>query len=240
MNVTDPRKQQREPRLFGPSQPMRAALVPPLSAARWLLVLIVAAGIYFFHGFLVPVLAALVIAFASWPLYRRLLTAVDGNRTIGATLAHPVHHRLPGRADRLCRRPMPSTRSATGSAGRSRPTVTARRRRCGFRNLPVVGEWLNEQWTPLSRPSRRDRRTDPAGQRRQYRQHLSRRARRRRQRLQPPADAAVHADRAVLHLSRRRDLRRPARSPGRAHPADALGAHFARGARDDQLRRSRA
>ena len=27
----------------------------------------------------VPVLAALVIAFASWPLYRRLLVAVDGN-----------------------------------------------------------------------------------------------------------------------------------------------------------------
>ncbi|TIL63073.1 MAG: hypothetical protein E5Y77_33045, partial [Mesorhizobium sp.] len=51
------------------------------------LVLIVAAGVYFFHGFLVPVLAALVIAFASWPLYRRLLAAVGGNRTVAATLA---------------------------------------------------------------------------------------------------------------------------------------------------------
>ena len=49
---------------------MRAAVVQPLSAARWLLILIVAAGVYFFHGFLVPVLAALVIGFASWPLYR--------------------------------------------------------------------------------------------------------------------------------------------------------------------------
>ncbi|RWF70365.1 MAG: AI-2E family transporter, partial [Mesorhizobium sp.] len=74
-------------RLFGLSAPLRAAVIPPLSAARWLLVLIVAAGVYFFHGFLFPVLAALVIAFASWPLYRRLLAGVGGNRTIAATLA---------------------------------------------------------------------------------------------------------------------------------------------------------
>jgi len=65
----------------------RSALIPPISAARWLLVLIVIAGIYFFHGFLVPVLAALVIGFASWPLYRKLLQNIGGNTTIGATLA---------------------------------------------------------------------------------------------------------------------------------------------------------
>jgi len=65
----------------------RSALIPPISAARWLLVLIVIAGIYFFHGFLVPVLAALVIGFASWPLYRKLLQNMGGNTTIGATLA---------------------------------------------------------------------------------------------------------------------------------------------------------
>src|SRR5690606_5031267 len=63
------------------------AVVPPLSAARWLLLLVVAAGVYFFHGFLFPVLAALVIAFASWPLYRRLLAAVGNNRTVAATIA---------------------------------------------------------------------------------------------------------------------------------------------------------
>jgi predicted PurR-regulated permease PerM len=62
-------------------------VIQPLSAARWLLILIVAAGVYFFHGFLVPVLAALIIAFASWPLYRRLLAAVNGNRTAAATCA---------------------------------------------------------------------------------------------------------------------------------------------------------
>lgn len=76
-----------EPRWLGPVAPMRIALIPPISAARWLLILIVFAGIYFFHGFLVPVLAALVIGFASWPLYRDLLRRVGGNTTIGATIA---------------------------------------------------------------------------------------------------------------------------------------------------------
>src|SRR5690606_5831501 len=83
----DNRKTARELRLIGASAPLRAAVVSPLSAARWLLVLIVAAGIYFFHGSLVPVLAALVIAFASWPLYRRLLAPVGGKRTWAASTA---------------------------------------------------------------------------------------------------------------------------------------------------------
>lgn len=76
-----------EPRWLGPVAPSRVALISPISAARWLLVLVAAAAIYFFHGFLVPVLAALVIGFASWPLYRRLLANIGGNTTIGATLA---------------------------------------------------------------------------------------------------------------------------------------------------------
>ena len=80
-------KTPREPRLFGVAAPQRAAVIAPLSAARWLLLLVLAAGVYFFHGFLFPVLAALVIAFASWPLYRRLLAGVGGNRTIAATIA---------------------------------------------------------------------------------------------------------------------------------------------------------
>lgn len=76
-----------EPRWLGPASPARIALVPSISAARWLLVLIVAAGIYFFYGFLVPVLAALVIGFASWPVYSELLRRVGGNTTVGATIA---------------------------------------------------------------------------------------------------------------------------------------------------------
>jgi predicted PurR-regulated permease PerM len=76
-----------EPRLFGRASYERSALVGPIAAARWLLVFVLLAGVYFFHGFLVPVLAALVIGFASWPIYRRLLGAIGGNRTIGATIA---------------------------------------------------------------------------------------------------------------------------------------------------------
>ncbi len=87
MKEQDSQKSGRELRLMGRAAPVRAAVIQPLSAARWLLILIVAAGVYFFHGFLVPVLAALIIAFASWPLYRRLLAAVNGNRTTAATLA---------------------------------------------------------------------------------------------------------------------------------------------------------
>jgi predicted PurR-regulated permease PerM len=83
----DSQKGGRELRLMGRAAPIRSAVIQPLSAARWLLILIVAAGVYFFHGFLVPVLAALIIAFASWPLYRRLLAAVNGNRTAAATCA---------------------------------------------------------------------------------------------------------------------------------------------------------
>jgi predicted PurR-regulated permease PerM len=65
----------------------RNALVAPTSAARWLLVAVLLASAYFFYGFLVPLLAAMVIGFASWPLYRRLLIAVGNNRTIAATIA---------------------------------------------------------------------------------------------------------------------------------------------------------
>ena len=78
---------QRESRWIGPSSPARTPLIPSISAARWLLILVVAAGVYFFYGFVVPVLAALVIGFASWPLYRRLLQKVGGNTTVAATIA---------------------------------------------------------------------------------------------------------------------------------------------------------
>lgn len=87
ISVNGPGKSKDGPRWLGPVAHSRTALIPPISAARWLLVLIVIAGIYFFHGFVVPVLAALVIGFASWPLYRRLLQNIGCNTTVGATLA---------------------------------------------------------------------------------------------------------------------------------------------------------
>ncbi|WP_084360674.1 AI-2E family transporter [Hydrogenophaga palleronii] len=65
--------------------------MPPVPNAsliiRGLLLLIVAAGVYFFRGFLVPVLAALIIGFASWPLYRRGVRACGGNTALAASLA---------------------------------------------------------------------------------------------------------------------------------------------------------
>ncbi len=87
MTKIDHHRKSVEPRWLGPASHSRTALVPSISAARWLLLMIVAAGIYFFYGFLVPVLAALVIGFASWPVYRELLRRVGGNTTVGATIA---------------------------------------------------------------------------------------------------------------------------------------------------------
>jgi predicted PurR-regulated permease PerM len=63
-----------------------SSVLPENTFARWLLVLVVLAGIYFFSGFLVPVLAALIIGFASWPAYERLLILCRGKNTIAATL----------------------------------------------------------------------------------------------------------------------------------------------------------
>jgi predicted PurR-regulated permease PerM len=54
---------------------------------RGLLLLLLLAGVYFFHGFLVPVLAALIIGFASWPLYRKLVARCRGNTRLAASLA---------------------------------------------------------------------------------------------------------------------------------------------------------
>lgn len=87
MSLSNKSKLPGEPRWLGPSAPARTPLIPSISAARWLLILIVAAGVYFFYGFVVPVLAALVIGFASWPLYRKLLARVGGNTTVAATIA---------------------------------------------------------------------------------------------------------------------------------------------------------
>ena len=67
--------------------PVRQPVLPAYLLARWLLVLVVLAGLYFLSGFLVPVLAALIICLASWPLYRRLLKRCGGNYTWAASIA---------------------------------------------------------------------------------------------------------------------------------------------------------
>lgn len=137
---------ERERPLFGAAAPTRAAVIGPLSAARWLLLLVILAGVYFFHGFIVPVLAALVIAFASWPLYRKLLDAVGGSRTVAASIALLlilafliVPITLAGSYAITEIREWVGWALETNRLGASTPAWIAQ--------LPIVGEWLDQQWT---------------------------------------------------------------------------------------------
>lgn len=131
---------------MGLSSSSRLALVPPLTAARWLLLIIFAAGIYFFQGFLVPVLAALVIAFASWPIYSRLLVLVRGSTTVAAALAVmlivaflvvPISIAASYAIDEV--REWIGWAIVANRVGAPTPQWIAA--------LPIAGDWLNEQWT---------------------------------------------------------------------------------------------
>ncbi|HLS42258.1 MAG TPA: AI-2E family transporter [Paenalcaligenes sp.] len=62
-------------------------VIPAFLIARWLLLLVVLVGLYFLKDFLVPVLGALIIGLASWPLYKRLLAQCNHRHTLAATLA---------------------------------------------------------------------------------------------------------------------------------------------------------
>ena len=62
-------------------------VLPAFLIARWLLVLLILAGLYFLSGFLVPVLAALIVSLASWPLYQRLLRRCHDRNALAASLA---------------------------------------------------------------------------------------------------------------------------------------------------------
>jgi predicted PurR-regulated permease PerM len=65
-------------------------VLPAFLVARWLLLLVLLAGVYFFGGFLVPVLAALIVGLASWPLYQRWLRACGGRNILAASVAITV------------------------------------------------------------------------------------------------------------------------------------------------------
>ena len=146
MGVFDRQKSNQEPRWLGPSAPTRTPLIPSISAARWLLILIVAAGVYFFYGFLVPVLAALVIGFASWPLYRKLLARVGGNTTVAATIAIIMI---------ITFLVIPIGLAITYTTGEVRTWVTwaIHANRAGAPTpdwivaLPLAGSYLDEAWT---------------------------------------------------------------------------------------------
>lgn len=145
MNEHNPQRPPKEQSWLGPTASGRVALVPPLSAARWLLVLVVAAGIYFFHGFLVPVLAALVIGFASWPLYSRLRDRMGGSNILSATLAIvlivtflvvPIIMAVSYAANEM--REWFFWAVETNRTGSPTPDWMAA--------LPAVGSWIDEQW----------------------------------------------------------------------------------------------
>jgi predicted PurR-regulated permease PerM len=145
VNEHNPQRPPKEQSWLGPTASGRVALVPPLSAARWLLVLVVAAGIYFFHGFLVPVLAALVIGFASWPLYSRLRDRMGGSNILSATLAIvlivtflvvPIIMAVSYAANEM--REWFFWAVETNRTGSPTPDWMAA--------LPAVGSWIDEQW----------------------------------------------------------------------------------------------
>lgn len=66
---------------------MQQPVLPAYLIARWLLLLVLLAGVYFLSGFLVPALAALIIGLATWPLFQRLVAACGGRTMVAASLA---------------------------------------------------------------------------------------------------------------------------------------------------------
>ena len=135
----------QEPRWLGASASSRIGLIPPLSVARWLVVLIFAAGVYFFHGFLVPILAALVIGFASWPIYRDILRRCNGNRALAASIAIIL-------ILAFLVVPIVMAMSYTIKEVGIWFTWAVETNRTGAPTpewmvaLPGIGDWLNEQW----------------------------------------------------------------------------------------------
>ena len=145
MTKPDYTPHEREPRLLGLSSSTRSALIPPVALARWLIILIVLACVYFFHGFLVPVLAALIIGFASWPVYRQVRQGIGGNRTIAAGLMIavivlfilvPILMALSYATNEA--RQLINWILAANANGSDAPSW--------FATLPLVGEWATEQW----------------------------------------------------------------------------------------------
>lgn len=66
---------------------MQQPVLPAYLIARWLLLLVLLAGVYFLSGFLVPALAALIIGLATWPLFQRIVHACGGRTMLAATVA---------------------------------------------------------------------------------------------------------------------------------------------------------
>lgn len=139
-----------------PTSPTGRSRVQPLltdiSAARWLLFAILAASVYFFHGFIVPVLAASVIAVASWRLRERAVHQMGMGRTTASAalvltlvcfLVVPIILALFYAFNEL--RSWVQWAIEVNHTGAPTPEWIA--------SLPQIGEWANEQWlSHIGRP----------------------------------------------------------------------------------------
>lgn len=129
-----------------------AQIFSNVAVSRTLLILILCAGVFFFIGFLVPVLAALIICFASWPIYSRLLESCNNKSTLAASIAIcaiilglviPLALVFTYAMDEI--RAWISWLLHANQYGAPVPQWIV--------ELPFVGDWLTEQWQAyLSEP----------------------------------------------------------------------------------------
>lgn len=125
--------------------PFRRPLLSDVSAARWLLLGILLASVYFFHGFLVPVIAAGVVAIASWPIRQWMMQRFHMNRTVLAAvlilviicfLIVPISIAF-GYAFRELQSWLRWV-FVVNNSGAPTPQWLS--------SLPQVGEWMDERW----------------------------------------------------------------------------------------------
>ncbi|WP_180899322.1 AI-2E family transporter [Martelella soudanensis] len=141
----DEKPHQRTQSWIGTTMSTRAPLIPSVTAARWLLLGVALAAVYFFHGFLVPVLAALIIAFASQPVYRDLNRRLGGRRKISAAIAIFLI---------LLFLVLPIVFAVIYMSHELEAWITwaAEANRIGapvpdwIHNLPVIGDWVSGKW----------------------------------------------------------------------------------------------
>ncbi len=66
-----------------PTQP----IIPSFMIVRFLVFLLIAFGIYFLRGFLIPGLMALIIGLGSWPIYQSVVNRLSGKTLLASSLA---------------------------------------------------------------------------------------------------------------------------------------------------------
>lgn len=133
---------------FRPTIPQRGRLRPLVtdqSVARWLLVVVIVASVYFFHGFLIPMLAAGIMAVASWSIrshfahdlgLSRNLTAILLILLVLAVLVVPISLALIYAAQEL--RIWIIWAIEINGTGATTPDWIV--------SIPRLGPWLDKQW----------------------------------------------------------------------------------------------